>query len=198
MLKKLLIVLIPLVGLLGGAAIGMVLRPVPDPALIGAEGAAQTEHAETGTMAPPRDGAEKSGAEGAPPAPDVAAGAGGEADVKAEKPANYDDLAWFRFPTQFFVPVVRDGTLGFVMVMTLTLEIPKTAQERVNAQEFRLRDALLRSLLIEANTGAFEGNFTTDAQMNRLRGNLLKSARKTAGDDIRNILIEDIARQSGS
>lgn len=105
------------------------------------------------------------------------------------------ELAWFRFPNQFFVPVMRNGQVFSTMIISLTIEMPAKAEPAIHAQEHRLRDALLRALLIHANTGGFDGNFTTDLQMTRLHDALLRAAQKVAGEDVGDVLIEDIVRQ---
>lgn len=102
---------------------------------------------------------------------------------------------WFRFPNQFFVPLVRNSATEAVMILDLSLEVSANSLEAITAQELRLRDALLGALMIEANTGAFDGNFTTDASMTRLRNALLKAAHRAGGTEIRKVLIGDIARQ---
>ena len=81
------------------------------------------------------------------------------------------------------------------MILTLSLEIPAAAEEAVFRQEHRLRDTLLRSLLIHANTGGFDGNFTAEARLALLRETLLEAARKVAGPEVGAVLIGDIARQ---
>lgn len=167
MLRKILFIVLPLVAMAGGIFAGEQLRPPPP---IPEPGAAEADTAESG--------AETENTHH-----------GGSAAHGAEEPA------WFKFPTQFFVPLIRNGTVDAVMVLTLTVEMPKSAQEDIFHQEHRLRDALLRVLLIHANTGGFEGNFTSDIHLGDLREKLLKTARKTSGDEVRAILIEDIARQ---
>ena len=77
--------------------------------------------------------------------------------------------AYFRFPSQFFVPVMHGDRLDGMMVLTLTVEMAADQQEAVFKQEFRLRDAFLRTLLIHANTGGFDGNYTIEPRMRRLR-----------------------------
>ena len=81
------------------------------------------------------------------------------------------------------------------MVLSLTVEMPASARSRIEAQEHRLRDALLNALLIEANTGGFDGNFTADPAQQRLRASLLAAGQAAAGNDVQRILIEDIGRQ---
>ncbi len=168
MLRKILFILLPFLAMAGGIFAGERLRPPPAVPEPGSAEAATSDHG-----------------------PDAEAEAAGHAAAAPES----EEPAWFRFPTQFFVPLIRDGTVEAVMVLTLTVEMPKSAEEEIFHQEHRLRDALLRVLLIHANTGGFEGNFTADVHLGDLREKLLKAARKTSGDEIRAILIEDIARQ---
>lgn len=185
MVKKLLIAAIPLIALLGGGAGGMMLRPAADDA--------EAPSIEGGSAA--ETAGEPAGEPSTTPGPDQ--GGGKEtASAEAEGVADGGAKEYFRFPTQFFVPVVKDGTLGSVMVLTLTLEMPAPLLDKVSAQEYRLRDTLLRALLIEANTGAFDGNFTTDAQMTRLHATLLRAVQGVTGPDVTDVLIGDIARQT--
>ena len=103
--------------------------------------------------------------------------------------------AFFRFPSQFFVPVMHGDRLDGMMVLTLTVEMPADQQEAIFQQEFRLRDAFLRTLLIQANTGGFDGNYTIEPRMRRLRDALMKTAADITGGIVKDVLIEDIARQ---
>ncbi|MDS9466319.1 hypothetical protein RGQ15_01865 [Paracoccus sp. MBLB3053] len=107
------------------------------------------------------------------------------------------ELDWFRFPNQFFVPVMRNGTTLAIMVLTLTIEMPKDSSAEIVAREHRLRDALLNALLVEANTGGFDGNFTSDQSLGRIRAALVTAARRAGDERISNVLIEEIGRQDG-
>lgn len=73
--------------------------------------------------------------------------------------------------------------------------MPAASRPKIEAQEARLRDALLGALLIEANTGGFDGNFTRKPGLRRLRESLLAAGRRAGGTDVQRILIEDIGRQ---
>lgn len=101
----------------------------------------------------------------------------------------------FPFPQQFFVPLVRDGAVRATMVLSLGVEIPEGREENVYRIEMRLRDALLRRLMQHANTGGFDGNFTSDVHLRTLREALLGAARSIAGDKVQAVLIGDIARK---
>lgn len=111
--------------------------------------------------------------------------------------AGHGDPGYFTFPTQFFVPLIRNGDMGAIMILTLSVETAEDQLEAMKTLEHRLRDALLRQLMIHANTGGFDGNFTTEASLGRLRADLLKAAQHAITLPVRAILIEDIARQSG-
>lgn len=106
-----------------------------------------------------------------------------------------DALSWYRFPSQFFIPLIRQGQVADIMVVRATIEMPKSAEEEVYRQEHRLRDALLRQMLIHANSGGFDGNFTSEAHLQALRRELLVAARQVSGDLVHAVLIEDIVKQ---
>lgn len=101
----------------------------------------------------------------------------------------------YEFPNQFFVPIVRNGTLRSVMVLGLGLEISEKRLDIVRSREFQLRDALLRRLMMHANTGGFDGNFTSAPHLRLLGEILLEAAQEVAGEDVHAVLIGDISRQ---
>lgn len=106
-----------------------------------------------------------------------------------------EDVAWMRFGNQFFVPVIRNGDLRSLMILTLSIETNRPSLANLQMQEHKLRDALLRRLLIQANTGRFDGNFTTETYLTELRADLLAAARGASDEVIHEVLIEDITRQ---
>ena len=171
MVKKILLILLPVLAFLGGSSAGAMFRG----------GSTATE---TSTQDHDAQQAEA----------DISGGHAAPADPGHDEEGD-GTVGWFRFPSQFFVPVVRNGGTEYVMIMTVTLEIPKSAQAEVEALEHRLRDALLRQLIIHANTGGFDGNFTSDAQLRKLRDGILTAAQSVAHDNILSVLIEDIARK---
>ncbi|MTH34242.1 hypothetical protein GL279_06455 [Paracoccus limosus] len=182
-MKKILMMVLPVLAFLGGAFGGDLLHgsaPPADAAAKGDGGATPPAKAEAGEVAAtPAPAAE------ATPAP---AEKEGETDA-----ASAED--WFHFPDQFFVPILRNGSTSAVMVLSLTIEMPAASRAKIEAQEHRLRDALLNALMIQANTGGFDGNFTSTASMDALRSALLAAARKAGGPEISGVLIEDLARQ---
>ncbi|TJZ87938.1 MULTISPECIES: hypothetical protein [Paracoccus] len=168
MIRKIIPLALPVLALVGGAVAGDMLRaPAPD--------AAASEHAGTPEAAGDGHGAAPGGHDAAP---------AGEA-------------AWFQFPTQFFVPLVRQGDLQDVMILTLTMQTDSTSLGALAKKEHSLRDAMLRALMIHANTGGFDGNFTADRNLATLREGLLRAARAATDLPVSAVLIEDIVRQPG-
>lgn len=173
-MKKILSLLLPILALAGGIVAGEFIRPA--------------DTAEAAALA----GEPSSDPEGAPAvaAPLQAAATGDGHGVAAASPGE----AWFTFPSQFFVPMMRNGDMGAIMILTLSIETATDTLEPMKQQEHRLRDALLRQLLIHANTGGFDGNFTSDGSMRALRDGLSAAARQATTLPVRQVLIEDIAR----
>ena len=206
MIGKILKLLLPVLAFAGGAVGGDLLRGGPAPQAEAAAGAEGEAEAAAGHGAPAAEKPANGHDAPAPAAPDTApaaaggghgapaAASGGHGGGDGDHGAGGDAAAWFKFPQQFFVPVLHDGRLDSTMVLSLTLEMPQAVSERVYAHEHKLRDALLRQLLIQANTGGFDGNFTADAHLRALRAALLAAAQAVV-PQIGDILIGDIARQ---
>lgn len=193
-MRKFLPMLIPILALAGGVAAGDMLRPAPE----GADHAADPS-------AEDKAGAAQADSHGAGATPDPAAPAAAESHANAKDHGGggghgdgaVSEEGWFTFPTQFFVPLMRNGDMGAVMILTLTIETGSADLSAMKQQEHRLRDALLRELLIHANTGGFDGNFTSEARLAPLRDRLQKAAQASTSLPVKAVLIEDIARQAG-
>ena len=189
-MRKIILILLPLLAIVGGAFGGDILKARSDGS---AEPATSGDHATDETA--PDAHAEVASA----PAADHATADTGSGDGHGESKSGGDalptDPAWVAFPNQFFVPVVRNGDLGSFMILTVTLQTTEGARESVTRKEHQLRDALLRRLMAHANSGGFDGNFTSEDHMRGLRDALLAAAQGIAGPAVTAILIEDIGRQ---
>lgn len=173
-MRKLIPVILALVGLLGGGAAGYFLRPPPpEPEAAGAaEGSAASAH-------------------GAP-----AAEAGhGDAAAAEEGHATSE---YVKLNNQFVVPVIDKGKVTSLVVLSLSLEVTVGSTEKVYAAEPKIRDALLQVLFDHANAGGFEGSFTDTAKMEDLRRALLEAVQSVLGDIVSGVLISDIVRQDSA
>lgn len=107
-------------------------------------------------------------------------------------------VEFVKLNNQFVVPVVEDGRVQSMVVLSVTIETKLGQRETIYQFEPKLRDAFLRVLFDHANAGGFHGTFTANTQMNALRVALLEIARRDFGTDIYDVLITDIVRQDNS
>lgn len=96
---------------------------------------------------------------------------------------------------QFVIPVVEDGRVTSLVILSLSVEVSLGNTETVYAREPKLRDMLLQVMFDHANAGGFKGVFTDGANLILLRKALLEATQKIMGDIVKDILISDIARQ---
>ncbi|SPH23440.1 hypothetical protein DEA8626_02503 [Defluviimonas aquaemixtae] len=122
--------------------------------------------------------------------------AGGHSDLD-DGAADTSAYEYVKLNNQFVVPVVEQGDVAALVILSMSLEVAAGHSEDVYAVEPKLRDAFLRVLFDHANTGGFEGAFTQSSKMDVLRSSLLETARRTLGSSINSVLIENIVRQDG-
>ncbi|PRY24389.1 hypothetical protein CLV78_103255 [Aliiruegeria haliotis] len=96
---------------------------------------------------------------------------------------------------QFIVPVIEDGRVRSMVVMSLAVETATGAKEQVYEREPVLRDKFLQVLFEHANAGRFDGNFTSTRNLDLLRRSLREEARLHFGNLVVGVLVTDIARQ---
>ena len=105
------------------------------------------------------------------------------------------ELAYADFDNQFVVPVVREGRVRSLVVLSITLELSVGASQEFFDREPRLRDAFLQVLFDHANAGGFDAAFTDVDRMLALRQGLREAAQLHLGRSVRDVLIVDIVRQ---
>ena len=169
MLRKLLPLLLALVGLGGGVGAGLVLRPAPGHATEGAAPVATGEHGDATT--------------------ETAAASGHDGEPEAGEPE------YVKLNNQFIVPVVEEGRVAAMVVLSLSLEVGAGNTEAVYQREPKLRDVFLQVLFDHANTGGFSGSFTDGSNLVVLRTSLKEAAAMVLGTAVNDVLITDIARQ---
>ena len=102
---------------------------------------------------------------------------------------------YVKLNNQFVVPVLQEGRIRSLVILSLSLEVAPGTTEQVYAREPKLRDGFLRILFDHANTGGFSGTFTDGANLVMLRAALLESAQRVIGQTVTDVLISDMARQ---
>lgn len=102
---------------------------------------------------------------------------------------------YVKLNNQFIVPIVQDAEVAALVIMSISVEVPSGQEEAVIQVEPKLRDVFLQVLFDHANTGGFEGTFTSSGNMRSLRAALRTSARDAFGETISDVLIVDLVRQ---
>ncbi len=156
MIRKLLPLLLGLLGLGLGIGAGMFLRP-----------------------APPE-----------PTEEEIAMAEEAAAEAEPEVPPEYVKLN-----NQFIVPVVEEGKVVSMVIMSLSLEVETGTTEATFQHEPKLRDVFLQVLFDHANSGGFRGSFTDSSNLVFLRKALIEAARSVMGKGVKDVLISDITRQ---
>lgn len=177
MIRKLIPILVGLIGLGIGAGAGIFLRPAADS---------------------PTEAVEGDAAHGAPAEAEAAHGEAANAEHAGEPPK--DETAesgpeYVKLTNQFVIPVVEQGRVVSMVILALTLEVGAGTTEAIYAREPKLRDAFLQVLFDHANSGGFDGSFTDSANLVLLRKALLEAAQTAIGPNVSDVLISDIARQ---
>lgn len=113
----------------------------------------------------------------------------------AHKAEDLTDREYVKMNNQFVVPVLRDGSVHALVVMSLSLEVPAGQKDAIYSHEPKLRDSFLQVLFDHANIGGFDGAFTDANNLAIIRGALREVAVKDMGDQISDVLIVEIARQ---
>lgn len=122
-------------------------------------------------------------------------GAGHAEEAKSEEPSEAPE--YLKLTNQFVVPIMSDGWVASLVILSLSLEIAPGHSEEIYAREPKLRDALLQVLFDHANAGGFDGDFTQGAALAPLRQALREAAFAIMGPMVTDVLISDIVRQDG-
>ena len=174
-MKKIIPIIIALVGLMSGAAAGFFLKPAPPKN----DKARQTETAPHQSAKAPAPGGQDSKTK----------------TVNARRDANPGNVEYVKLNNQFVVPVVSGERVASLVVLSISIEVTAGNKEVVFKREPPLRDALLRALFRHANAGGFDGDFTDSEKMADLRSSLFEAARKVLGNAVSDVLITNIVRQ---
>lgn len=102
-----------------------------------------------------------------------------------------------KLSNQFIIPVLSNGKVSALMVLSISLEVSAGATSDVDAAEPKLRDAFLQVLFDHANSGGFDGSYTDAANLVVVRASLLEAAKSVLGDKVSDVLITDILRRDG-
>ncbi|KMK65551.1 flagellar basal body-associated FliL family protein [Puniceibacterium sp. IMCC21224] len=165
-MKKLLPILLALMGVGAGVGAGIVMKPGEEHATLADCGPLTSEN--THNLA--------------------AAALLEEVDLLAQR-------EYVKMSNQFVVPIVGEDRISSLVVVSLSVEVKPGATEAVYSREPRLRDGFLQVLFDHANLGGFKGSFTQSDKLDTLRRALMQVAKDHIGPSVTDVLITEIARQ---
>ncbi|MFN3936841.1 MAG: flagellar basal body-associated FliL family protein [Gemmobacter sp.] len=119
---------------------------------------------------------------------------GGAAETGASS-GSRPEGEFVRVGNQFVIPLVEDGRVASLIILTLSIEVLAGTTEAALVREPKLRDAFLRVMFDHANARGFAGNFTDGHRLEGLRTALREAARQILGPNALDVLILDIVRQ---
>lgn len=96
---------------------------------------------------------------------------------------------------QMIVPIVSNDQVISLVVLSLSIEVQPGFSNDVYDREPKLRDAFLQVLFRHANSGGFGGDFTSGEKMSDLRSALNGAAQQVLGPVAIQVLVTDILRQ---
>ena len=118
-------------------------------------------------------------------------------EVAHDVDAEGDEIVpeYVKMHNQFVIPVVEDGKMAALVVLSISLEVSPGGKEATFQREPKLRDGFNQVLFDHANAGGFNGVFTSSNNMILLRDALYEIAVKVAGPVVKDVLIAEIVRQ---
>jgi len=167
MIKKLLPIVLLMIGTGAGVGAGIFLRPpAPEPLA--------EENRHNGAQAEEAD----------------------KAHAKKDSENPRANIEYVKLNNQFVVPIVKGERVEALVVMALSVEVQEGQKDNVFQLEPKLRDSFLQVLFDHANIGGFDGAFTDANIMAVLRNSLKEVAQQVIGRElVSDVLIIEIARQ---
>ncbi len=182
-MKKLLPLVMLILGLGAGVGAGMVLKPKP------AEQAAACAAPTADTSAETVPTGVENGAATAPCPEDPFT-------PVADQPAEATAATYVALDKPFVVPVFSGDKTVAMVVVSLSVATKSDGAQVLAAIQPRLRDSFLKVMFRHANSGGFNGSFTNGQKMDDLKAALLASAQEVMGKEaVSEVLITEIARQ---
>ncbi len=196
MLKKLMPIVLLLVGTGAGVGAGIFMRPAPVEMADGSDAHGEAEsHSTTDEAHKDSDSHDAKGKDDH--AKKASKSDGGHGDDHGDGHGeDAGGVEYVKLNNQFVVPIVKDKDVASLVVLSLSLEVPSGSEDDVYKHEPKIRDSILQVLFDHANIGGFDGAFTEAKMLNVLRNALREVAQRDLGSDVvSDVLILEIARQ---
>ena len=189
---KLIPIILILVGAAAGVGVGKLLQPSADTEMAASEGDAA--RASEPSADDGHGGADDPADDGHAPEPDDHAAPAEDSGDHGEE-ASGAAIEYVALRRQLIVPLIEGDRVGSLMVLSLTIEATGGNIELIYDREPKLRDEFLQVLFRHANTGGFDGVFTSGEAMSDLKSALNAAAHDVLGSVVQQVLVTEILRQ---
>lgn len=105
------------------------------------------------------------------------------------------EFEYVKLAQQFVIPVFSNAKVSALIVISLSLEIMPATNELVFAKEPKLRDVFLQVMFTHAQSGGFDGAFTTGQPISDFKKSLKQAAIEVLGETVHDVLITDMVKQ---
>ena len=118
-------------------------------------------------------------------------------EAKKKRPPKLDlsNADYAKLDKHFIIPVVEEGDVSALVVITMAIEVQKEGRDLVFEHEPKLRAEFLNVFFNHAQSGGFSGVFIQTQLMNDLRASLNAAAWSVLGDAAHEVLITSLTRQ---
>ncbi len=183
-MKMLLPILLAVIGIAVGGAVGYAFKPAPEPT---------EEHAADGEHGAAAEHGEKAGHG------DMKAKGHGDGDAHgsglSEKLSEATDSAYIALSRKRIGRFTRENGRKAFVAIDITLEMAPDDGARATDHEPKILDAFLRTLVSFAATAAFDDHAAASHTLRELNSELLKAARAVLEESVRAVLISNLLTQ---
>ncbi|MEO0450755.1 MAG: flagellar basal body-associated FliL family protein [Pseudomonadota bacterium] len=105
------------------------------------------------------------------------------------------DSAYYKFSREFVVPIMRGGQVKSLVILHITLETDQGTADDLFSEEPKLRDNIMTTLIELSNDGRTLEELTNVSNYETMRSLVLMNLQSSISDEIKNVLIVDVAKQ---
>lgn len=104
--------------------------------------------------------------------------------------------AYYKFSREFVVPIMRGGQVTSLIILHINLETDTSTADKLFAEEPKLRDNIMTTLIGLSNDGRTLEQPTDIRNYEQIRATILTNLQDSIDEGIQNVLIVDMAKQN--
>lgn len=104
--------------------------------------------------------------------------------------------SYYKFSREFVVPIMRGGQVTSLIILHINLETDSSTADKLFADEPKLRDNIMTTLIGLSNDGVTLEQPTEIQNYETIRASILTNLQESIDEGIYNVLIVDMAKQN--